>query len=411
MKTFRTVSFLLSFLTGCIASFSQVSSSPYTYFGQGQIEEHCFGTGMAMGGTGIAFKSGTSLNQLNPASYSGIDSARFLFELGIFAKYSSFNTRSAAETKFDANVRYLAMGFRAMPRWGMSIGLLPYSSVRYEINTTSLVDGTDVSYSRNFIGEGGINQLYWGHAVTLAENLVAGINLSYLFGKIDYSEQASFDEDINNYQLVKTLHANTFMADYGLQYSFGNRKWETVLGLTYGAAHPLSATSTYGFTTSSDTVELETDRESLQVPARIGTGISFTLRERMRAGFDYEWQESDKLHFSNRQIETRNSERFSLGLEFLPSKRAKQVFLKDLYYRLGMGYTKSYLVLDGIGLNRMAVTAGFGLPVGPNNNLVNFSFEYGRYGSMYHNLIREDYLVIHLNYSLKETWFLKRKFN
>jgi hypothetical protein len=411
MKKKQLILLFLSLLVVLNSSFSQVASSPYSYFGQGQIEEHSFGTSMGMGGTGIAFKSETTLNHMNPASYAGIDSVRFLYEMGIFAKYSKFSTGSATARKYDANVRYLALGFRAMPRWGMSIGLVPFSSVRYEINTSSQVDGTDLSYNRNFIGEGGINQLYWGHSFILPGKLVAGFNLSYLFGAINYSEIATFNEDINDYQLVKTVHANAFMADYGLQYSFGLKKWETVLGVTYGSARSLNVSTDFGYTSSEDTVELESNEESLQVPARFGAGISFILQDRMRAGFDYEMQEFSKLHFNNNRIDTRNSERYSFGLELMPSNRINTVFLKRLYYRLGAGYTKSYLVMDDVGLDKQSLTAGIGVPLGPNNNLLNVSLEYGRYGSLRNNLIREDYLMMHLNFSLKEVWFLKRRFN
>ena len=63
----------------------QLTSSPYSIFGLGTLEGNCAGTSSALGGTGIAFLSGTTLNIVNPASYGGIDSLITLFDIGSFA--------------------------------------------------------------------------------------------------------------------------------------------------------------------------------------------------------------------------------------------------------------------------------------------------------------------------------------
>ena len=65
-----------------------------------------------MGGTGIAFLSGRSINSMNPASYSGIDSLMSIFELGVFGKYTIYSTRNDDQSLLNANLKYLAMGFR-----------------------------------------------------------------------------------------------------------------------------------------------------------------------------------------------------------------------------------------------------------------------------------------------------------
>ena len=62
---------------------AQITSSPYSIFGMGNIEENSLGGNKGMGGTGIALMSGNSINFLNPASYSGLDTLVSVFEMAL----------------------------------------------------------------------------------------------------------------------------------------------------------------------------------------------------------------------------------------------------------------------------------------------------------------------------------------
>ena len=46
------------------------TNSPYTRYGYGDLGDHSFGAGRAMGGVGIGLRSPLQVNPLNPASYS-----------------------------------------------------------------------------------------------------------------------------------------------------------------------------------------------------------------------------------------------------------------------------------------------------------------------------------------------------
>ena len=58
------------FLTNSL--FAQAVNSIYSMYGVGLTIDNNFGVNRAMGGTGIAFQSGRSVNYSNPASYLGI---------------------------------------------------------------------------------------------------------------------------------------------------------------------------------------------------------------------------------------------------------------------------------------------------------------------------------------------------
>ena len=137
-KTICAISLLIfSFL---LNTFSQLSDSPYSLFGAGQIQNNGFGTNTGMAGTGIAYRSEAYLNNLNPASYSGIDSLNFIFEFGCFGNVSRYKTSSMSKITTNGNIRYIAAGFRIWRRWAVSTGIIPYSSVGYQINSSETVE-------------------------------------------------------------------------------------------------------------------------------------------------------------------------------------------------------------------------------------------------------------------------------
>ena len=63
-------------------------NSVYSMFGVGQIIDNSFGINKSLGGTGIAFQSGSSVNYLNPASYLGIPPNSFILEIGVYGIYN-----------------------------------------------------------------------------------------------------------------------------------------------------------------------------------------------------------------------------------------------------------------------------------------------------------------------------------
>lgn len=52
---------------------------------------------------------------------------------------------------------------------------------------------------------------------------------------------------------------------------------------------------------------------------------------------------------------------------------------------------------------------GVGIPMKRELSNINVSFELGDYGTLSDDLIKENYLLIHLNISLQDKWFQKRK--
>jgi len=87
------------------------TNSPYTRFGYGDISDTNNGEQRALGGVSIGSRSNTSINTVNPASYSAVDSMTFMFDIGSSALMSRFTDQSGKRSTFNANLEYITMQF------------------------------------------------------------------------------------------------------------------------------------------------------------------------------------------------------------------------------------------------------------------------------------------------------------
>lgn len=383
---------------------SQITSSPYSIFGLGSIEEKSIGATKAMGGTGIAFLSGLSVNLLNPASYDGLDSLVTIFELGFFGKYTSFNTSKNSQALFDANFKYIAMGFRVSPRLATSFGITPYSTIGYNINILSTIEGSNQEYNKTFSGEGGVNQSYLGVSYKITKNLIFGINTVYLFGTVTHSESSeSF-----YYSLKDLTYLSNFNINYGLNYKFGQNNWKFNVGLIYDNGKSLTTKNVSTIITASEKEVLKSQSNEFKIPQTFGIGLAFG-KDYFRGGVDYEMKKWKDINFTNPLLETRNSNRLSFGIEF-PSLGIKKGSNKMIFYRFGAEYCGSYLIIDKIPINYRAISFGAGIPLKGALSVINLSLELGQNGTKKGGLIKENFCTFHVDLSLKELWFMKSRY-
>jgi hypothetical protein len=390
---------------------AQVSYSPYTIFGMGQIMDNGFGASKAMGGTGIAFLSKYSLNNLNPASYAGLDSLTFLFEFGSYFKYSNFKSVKGSDTKFDGNIRYLSLGFRFNKWWAAGLGIAPYSSVNYTILTTEYIEGELSTYNKNYKGNGGINQFYFSNSISPNKHIALGVNTSYILGSVQQSEMVETIKGNDGYVLNRTNNVNSLALDYGLILNSDIGKWNYSLGFTFGNNKNLKTRSNMRFVSSSDTVQLTSTDGNFYLPQRIGAGIGISKGNNIRFGLDYTSEKYSGLEFSNLSLKTRNAEKYSVGFEYTPQKNIREYGLRTLYYRAGAYYQKSYLIINDTPIDTKAITFGVGLPINRKSSFVNISAELGETGSTQKGLVRERYVMMHLNFSLRDIWFQKPRYD
>jgi hypothetical protein len=402
-KTNLLILSILFLLSGKISS--QITTSPYSIFGMGYLETSSSGPSKGMGGTGIAFLSGRSINSMNPASYSGIDSLLSIFELGVFGKYTTYSTTKEDQSLLNANIKYLAMGFRLTPWLATSFGFSPYSSVGYNINTTAQLEGTTQIYPKTFSGNGGVNQVYLGGSVNLIKNLSVGVNAAYLFGNITHRESSA----VFGYTLEDASYLSNFNIDYGLNYQIGIKKWKYNIGLTYSNSKKLETKNITTIETDYETEVLKSRNYKFSLPQKIGAGFAMT-KGYFRAGIDYEWSGWENIDFVNTYLRTRNSARYSLGVEF-PSLGLNKGTSRMVLYRFGGEYRESYMIIDNIPINYGAISFGAGIPMKGYLSVINVSVELGQNGTTQKDLFRERFITLNLDLALKDWWFRKRKYD
>ena len=93
---------LLAAASGAIAQNNTIS--PYSRFGYGLLSDQANTVQKSMGGVGIAMRSGRQINFMNPASYAGMDSLTFLFDMGLDIK--TLRTTEGNESGKNYGVKY-----------------------------------------------------------------------------------------------------------------------------------------------------------------------------------------------------------------------------------------------------------------------------------------------------------------
>ena len=197
-----------------------VTSSPYSRYGIGELQDAGYSQNFSMGGLGAAMQNDTLtphfINFNNPASlpFNRITT----FELGFASStFQAFNKTEKQITN-TVTLSHVAFALPIYKWWGTGFGLKPFSGIGYNITDTKDIDsiGT-VKYT--YKGAGGINQIYWGNGFKI-KRLSIGINASYLTGRLENTSYIVMPS--SNYytstRTYKTTAVRSFYFDYGAQY-------------------------------------------------------------------------------------------------------------------------------------------------------------------------------------------------
>lgn len=390
------------------------TNSPYTRYGYGQLSDDCFSRSQPMGGTAIGMRNSTSINPINPATYSSADSTSFIFEMGVSGLLSTFKGAQSQNTTFTGNLDYVALQTPITKWMGLSAGLIPYSYVGYNYSfRDSLVIGnseTQNKYLQSYYGSGGISQVYLGLSVDIAKHLALGVNGYYMFGTMNHYKAISYDNsELTTVSTIRnsSLRANCFNVRFGLQYheTIGSRHAFTI-GAVYEFKSPM--TGVYTQTTEGvDTINRES-KELFELPSLYGGGVSYTYDDRFTIGVDYVLQEYSKALFYGKTDSLCNRMKISVGAEYTHNPRGRR-YVDRICWRIGANYRDSYIKMGNSQSHDFSITCGIGLPLRTSKTMINVNFEYGNIGAYSGVSLKESYFKFGLNFSLNETWFLKTK--
>ncbi|MBN2775801.1 MAG: hypothetical protein JXR31_16215 [Prolixibacteraceae bacterium] len=412
----KKIKFLLFLIFGLLATLAngQMTNSPYSVFGPGEIQNQGFILNSGMGGAGISLKSGNCLNRLNPASYNGIDSLRVISEIGAEGKFTQRSTYRISDNSITGSLKYLALGLRYNRWMAGAFGISPFSSVGYNITKQNKVEGLNSTYYSNYVGSGGITQFYWGNSIKFLKNLSVGANISYMFGSLTQTENILASDVVPQFQIVRQDHLKSFYYDFGMQYYFRLKNTDLSLGATFSPKQNLKSKH-YIVVSDESYSTLHSDEyntDYLAVPVSVGTGIGIEKEGKYTFAFDYTFQKWSDVEYPTQVDDFADSHQISLGIEVAPwEHRIVNKAFKNWDYRLGFNYKSSYLKIDENIIDDKSLSLGLGIPLPNRVSKMNVAFILGSRGTCSHNLIRENYAMFQFGFSLNEIWFVRRKYD
>ena len=400
-----------------VASAQNNTNSPYTRYGYGQLAEPGAANSRAMGGVAYGLRDGIHVNYANPASYTAIDSLTFIFDGSVSLQNTNFSDGRLKMNVHNSSFDYVAMQFRLAKWCGMSLGLVPFSNIGYNISESR----EDEQYPENsstvtYSGEGGLHQLYLGIGFKIFKNLSVGANVSYLWGDITRNIYETFplSASILPYSETTGVDINDYKLDFGLQYTqqFG-KKHELTVGAVFSPGMDLGnsafvqrvvGNSSLGTTsTVTDTVA------TFEVPMTIGVGLGYVYDNRLTVGADFMMQNWEKSSYMNDANAFCKRTRISAGAEYIPNPFGRN-YLARIKYRIGGYYSQPYYKIAGSNAAKeYGVSAGFGLPIPRTRSLISISAQYVKTKGSQAAFLDENTLRICVGITFNERWFFKRR--
>jgi hypothetical protein len=409
--------------------------SPYSIFGPGELQFMGNASNLAKGRVSQGIRRPYEINSLNPASYSALKNT--IIEAGFAQNNGTIKSASSSAEVTTVGFSYVNFGIPLSEKrgWGLSFGLMPYSSIGYKVVADSSVqqDTFKMPITNTFIGKGGLTKFYIGMGCKIYKDslrsLSLGVNVGYIFGNLNSTTQALFPIDYLKFNIEESNNRYTggLVFDYGLQFEQKiGKKTSAVVGASMNVRTELSSTRQYvlrslaiggGSRNGRDTA-LSTDNESgsMTLPMGLKAGLSVNHNDKFLLAADVEYTEWSAYKTTwpssgSSGDALRNSLAFAFGGSYTQDVNDYNNFLKRVEYRAGFRYEQSNIIINNNGVDLMGISAGLGLPMGKSRSKVNVSFEYLKRGTTSNNLIQEDYYRLILGITFADRWFVRYRYD
>jgi hypothetical protein len=415
----------------CMGAYAQDGTiSPYSFFGIGDLRNTSTVENQMMGSIGV-YADSIHINLQNPASYGelGLKALEKVglvtYTAGISNKQLRLKSFTEEQSSSITNLDYLALGFSLGKGLGMGFGLMPYSSVGYNLVDERTANGQ--ALTNVFNGSGGLNKVYYSVGYEFLKDLSIGVTANFNFGNLE-SERLQQQEDLQFGTFDRrNSKVNGFDFNYALNYSplikDRYRFHSSIRVNTQGNLVSENERQVGSFSLATggniEEIDVNLDAQNLRntefkIPTTTTLGIGYGEDYKWFIGGEYSFQglssfENTFLGADN--IEYKDASSFALGGFFTPDHTSFTSYFKRITYRAGLRLDKSGMVVNDVDINNFGITFGLGLPLGRSFSNLNLGFELGRRGTTRANLIEESYLKINVGLSLNDRWFVKRKIN
>lgn len=405
----RTFIFALVLCVG-VTTQADAGGPIYSRFGLGDL--HLFGSNRAtaMGILGISLSGDGFINRFNPAGLSRISLTQV--SGGFEFNRTTSTDPSGSTTLARGDFQSLALAIPASTSDGIVIfaETSPYSLVNYKVKVRTGAPG--IPSTQMLTGSGGLSSLSLGASYRPTSDLSLGLKYSYLYGTIFQTSGVTFDDpSFSQSEVDRSLFHRGSMVTVGLQADSIGRllksSWLNSVSFGFVLTSPanLSVKEQSVILTPSSADTAVSARGKSTIPLGFGLGLSYAAAARtLIAGDVFLQQWKSATFYGSPPVETRNSLRAALGVEFAPSANPS-TYWDRMAYRAGFVYHASYLVLNGQPLNEWYVSGGMAFPVGPDAR-VNVALHLGSRGTTAQGLQKDNFLRLSLSFSASERWFI-----
>lgn len=415
-------------------------NSPYSRYGIGNLVPQGNIANRAMGGISAGVSDPTSVNTVNPATYSDL----IYSTLDIGVEYDGLNLKSKEPLgNFKSNngiISYMELGFPLLRgnkkaqknkiSWGMALGLKPISKINYKVSSGAYSIDSSLT---TFEGTGGVNEAFLGTGLRL-KNFRIGFNTGYLFGEKSYDTRLYFNNSIMNLDsnYYYRTHYGTqarfggIFLDAGMQYAFKFKKSSLVLG-AYGTIQRKYSGSkddvleTFDYNAQSESPQpIDTassvlgQKGKVQLPSTFGLGFTYS-GQHLLIGADYETTQWNNYTFFGQKDDLKNSWNAKIGLQYFPASEGATGYFNYVKYRAGFSFGQDYINVEN-SLPVYTITVGGAFPLKLKHSfydnqysIMNVSFEYGNRGNSNNNITENTY-KLSFGFSLSDIWFLRQKY-
>lgn len=407
MKELKIIVILAALVMSVGAWAQNMTSSPYSRYAYGDLNENVPTGFRAMGGVGFGMRNNKAINPAQPASYTACDSLTFMMDIAASANWSRYEDASGMRNKANGNLEYLTLQVPLYKQYiAASVGLLPYSSVGYNIVLADSIR-SDYHYAKTYTGEGNISEVYGGLSFNICNWLALGANVYYMWGDLAHLRTLSFSEsNLHTTIQDELLSVSSVRFRYGAQFfhTWGNHS--IVLGGMFENKMKLGSQYVAIETQTDDSIPVY--EGGFETPMVYGAGVSYNWANRLTVAVDFERQCMSSALYNGaagKLSGLQDKNRYAFGVEYRHNPQGRK-YVERMLWRAGVNVQDEYLV--SIGAKRVTASIGIGFPLWTIGTTINTTIEYAHRGSAATGLV-DNSLRFTIGASIAESWFFKRK--
>jgi hypothetical protein len=417
---------LFSALIGFQTHAQNLTRSPYSIIGVGDVQFQGTSLQSAIGQVGQGLRRVSDINMLNPASYSSLKYT--VIDGGVLYSQGVLTQGSKKSDIDNSSFTYFMLGLPVSlkHKMGLVFSLTPYTSTGFNVSTSEVYPY--YTATTQMVGTGGLSKFTGGFGSQVAKNLSAGINVSYIFGQLQTEQLFLIPDQYGKFNVRDTRNrivGGTQLqggVQYHKEYEKGvkKEKYAFTIGATYGLSAALKGkqerfVGTLAVGSSvypKDTIYYnDAEKGAIDLPYSFSFGGTWEKKDVWMIGADINTTNWSTYRSFGKVDSLQNSFGVNIGGSYVPNYMDYKNYFNRIEYRAGARFDAGNLILSDQAITSYALSLGMGLPLGKTKSKLNIAGEYFVRGTTNSNLIKEEYLRIVIGLNFSDRWFQRYKYD